>query len=256
MQIENKLRSYNGYIPNTINKWKKQFETAHNIADKILNQLYILKSRCIRDLLRKTVQKYRKLIDSNNTYICKFGPIGKSGDVLIYEFAHTFKQYKKKIIESWEIPSLSPNSNIIFLDDLIGTGKQSETYISEKLHLMLNPSHKAYILCICATPQGIERIKKNTVFEPIATFILKKSAHQYFSDECHVFTEEEKAYLKHISSKLQTPEHSYYTQLGLLLAFYFTVPNNTLPIIWKNKAPYEDNSGNQKQWRALLPRDY
>jgi hypothetical protein len=254
--MENKLRYYNGYIPNTVNKWKKQFEPAHNIADKILNQLHILKSRNIRDLLRNTVQKHRKLLDSDNTRICKFGPIGKSGDILIYEFSHTFRQYRGKIIESWEIPNLSPNSNIVFLDDLIGTGQQSETYITEKLYLLLNPSHKAYLLCICATPQGIERIKKNTCFKPIATFILEEKSHQHFSNKCNIFTEEEKTYLRHISQKLQNPERSYYIKLGLLLAFYFTVPNNTLPIIWKDNAPYEDDSGNQRRWRALLPRDY
>lgn len=256
MKIESKLSKYNGYVPKLLNGWKSQLNTSDQCISKILKSLWILDSREIRALLRNVVKENIKLIESENCFICKFGPVGKSGEVLLYEFTHTFRKYKRKIIESWNIPSLPENSIIIFLDDLVGTGTQSTNYINEKVIQVLNPSHVAYLLCMCATPQGINNVEENTNFIILPAAVLNQSNYQYLSEECRLFDQSEKDFLIDLNRRLHDPDVGYYEFLGLLLAFYFTVPNNTLPFIWKNKAIYLDENGEQKEWQALLPRYY
>jgi hypothetical protein len=70
-----------------------------------------------------------------------------------------------------------------------------------------------------------------------------------------VFDQKEKAQLKCINGKLIQVGSAKYDK-GLLLAFYYAVPNNTMPIIWKEGQKYNDNSGNTRNWFALLPRKY
>lgn len=156
MKIENKLSKYSGYIPNSVTRWKSQLNIADESKNKILKYLEIYSSRQIRKILRTIASKNSNIIGNINSYICKFGPVGKSGEILLYEFFHTFKEYRHKIIEIWKIPRLPENSIIIFIDDLVGTGTQSVSQL-HKLSQILNPSHKAYLLCLCATPQEIGR---------------------------------------------------------------------------------------------------
>lgn len=256
MGIEKKLHKYNGYISGSLESWKSQLNTSNECIKKILGSLWILDSREIRSLLRTVVKNNIKLIENENCFICKFGPVGKSGEVLLYEFTHTFRKYTKKVIESWEIPSLPEKSRIIFLDDLVGTGTQSTNYINEKVSQILNPSHEAYLLCLCATPQGIVNVQENTNVMIIPAAILNQRDYQYLSKECELFEESEKNFLIDLNMRLHDPHIGYYESLGLLLAFYFTVPNNTLPFIWKNKAMYLSENGERKEWHALLPRYY
>lgn len=255
MNIEEKLRKYQGYVQNSVGRWKSQLNISEESIGKILKYLEIFSSRDIRGILRKVVNQNKKLIENDNCYICKFGPTGKSGDILLYEFFHTFKKYKRKLKETWEIPQLSESSKIVFIDDLVGTGTQSVRYI-DKLSQLLNPSHTGYLLCLCATPQGIKKIKENTTISVIAGIILKEDTYQHLNDKCNNFDNTEKNFLRDLNAMLQDPDRGYYANLGLLLAFYFTVPNNTLPFIWKDKADYLDLSGLRRKWRALLPREY
>jgi len=256
MSIENKLKKYNGYKPGTVSKWKSQLATSPQCIRKILANLQIIDSRKIRILLRKIVAENTILIEKENSFFCKFGQPGKSGEILIYEFYHTFPKYKNKVIESWEISALPESSTVIFLDDLVGTGKQSKTHIINKLNLLLNPSHDAFLLCLCATHTGIKTVEENTNVTVLPALILDEESHQYLSDQNNIFSLTEKDFLRDINNRLHDSERAYYAELGLLLAFYFAVPNNTLPFIWKDKANYIDNSGSEKKWCALLPRCY
>lgn len=255
INIEDKLRVYSGYIHNSVDSWKSQIKMDEMLFQKILNNLVILNSKEIRSLLRTIVSDNKKLIERNNCYICKFGEEGKSGDILMYEFRHTFKQYSKKIIESWRISTLPSESEIVFIDDLIGTGNQSVTHITGKLNQVMNPSHRGYLLCLCATPQGIKYVHSNTNIKVLSGYILEENQCQYLSDRCSLFSAEEKNFLKNINTRIDGNTSCYWS-LGLLLAFYFTVPNNTLPFIWKHDVEYKHIDGTRKRWQALLPRDY
>lgn len=256
MGVEEKLLKYNGYERGLLDAWKAQLRGWEQCVEKVLEYIWILDSRKIRSLLRDLVGQNIRLFEANNSFVCKFGPVGKSGEILAYEFRHTFKRYNRKLIESWEIPTLAEGSKVVFLDDLVGTGIQSSNYICEKLTPVLNPSHEAYLLCLCATPQGITKVQESTNVVIIPGIILQEEKYQYFSAKCPSFEPREKEFLRELNARLHDPSLGYYDYLGLLLAFYFTVPNNTLPFIWKDKAVYKNGHGAERKWKALLPRDY
>lgn len=251
--MEDKLKSYNGYIPKSFSRWRSQVKLADPSIAKIIGNLEIINSREVREVLRRAVSKYAGIFKAKNSYICKFGDVGKSGEILIYEFRHTFKEHASKLIETWQIPSLPEKSKIIFLDDLIGTGRQSVRHIVDKLYKIISPSHEAFLFTLCSTPQGMTHVENNTNFKVIAGRILSEDRFQYLHDKCNVFDSSEKDYLKTLRVSLSSSASDY--DLGLLLAFWFTVPNNTMPFIWNNGYGYSDN-GVQKKWLALLPREY
>ncbi len=256
MTIEEKLCKYHGYAPRNVDKWKSQLTICTRSINKILKCIQILTGHDIRELFRQIVADRKDIIESDDCYICQFGPTGKSGGLLLYEFVKACKHYKEKIIESWEIPSLPEGSKIIFIDDIVGTGRQSTEYITTKLNKILNSSHKGFLICLCATPQGIKRVEDNTNISVIPGCILDERTKQYLNDKCDIFNREEKEYLKNLNERIHDYSRGFYANMGLLLAFYFSVPNNTLPFIWKEKAVYVDDEGITKKWNALLPRDY
>jgi hypothetical protein len=62
----------------------------------------------------------------------------------------------------------------------------------------------------------------------------------------------EKEKLKELNALLGRNEFD----IGLLIAFYYGTPNNTMPFIWKNGFKYTDKKGCNDTWFALLPRKY
>ena len=255
--METKLLRYNGYREKSLPKWKDQMALPDNTIKKLLEQLLVFSSREVRNILRAIIKKNSKIFERENCYICKFGGAGKSGEILIYEFRHTFPKYSKKLIETWDIPNLPEESTIVFVDDLVGSGNQSISHVHEKLNALLSPSFDAYLLCICATPQGKKHVESNSNVSIIEGMLLGEAYFQFLSKACKIFDEDEKKHIFEINKRLNYPDLAGgYGNLGLLIAFYFTIPNNTLPFIWKDGYVHTDETGKKNKWFALLPRDY
>lgn len=250
-KFDSKLIKYQAYRPGTIITWKKQMPLSWATIKKILFELKIYDSPQIRSILRSLVSNNSALFNQHDCYITNFGEKGKSGDLVLYELTHAMPHLRNKVIEPWEIAGLPANSTIVFVDDLIGTGRQSFDYITETLNRFLNASHKTYLLCLCATTDGHSRVVENTSFDVISA----ETPKQYLIDGASTFIENEKAQLTNLNAFLST-ETSNDFNMGLLIAFYYGVPNNTMPIVWKDKFKYINHMGKRKEWFALLPRSY
>lgn len=254
-RLDSKLGKYNGYRASSIGKWIAQMDLSWNTAYKVIDELKIITSIEIRRMLKATVKQNSSIFNSSNCYICKFGEPGKSGEILLYEFRHACSEYSSRIIETWEIPNLPENSRIIFVDDLLGTGQQSVEYIGDVVNPFLNPSHNAFLLSLCGTPQGIQNIKANTNFQVICHLNLDEEKYQHYSCKSTIFNDEERKHIKQINDMLSSQRDLIFDK-GLLIAFYYTVPNNTMPFIWKDNHSYTDPKRGSKNWFALLPRKY
>lgn len=254
-RFEEKLKRYNGYRDRSTWIWKKQMAISLGITKKVLNEIKILTATDIRKMLRDAVEQNRILFNSKDCYICKFGKPGKSGDIILYEFFHGCSEYRNRVIEPWKIPSLPEKAKIVFLDDLVGSGQQSVGYISQTMNLFLNPSHEAFLLSLCATPQGLEYVKRNTNFDTICSLILNETEYQHYNSKSCIFNAREREIMMDINDGLKGSGRTLFDK-GLLIAFYYAVPNNTMPFIWKDNYNYIDKKGNTKSWFALLPREY
>ena len=253
-RFEHKLRNYNGYRHNSILRWKSQMELPWKTTTKLLDELRIFSATEIRQMLRQFTSQNRSLFNNTNCYVCSFGKPGKSGYMILYEFRHACPEYSDRIIEPWKIPSLPEKSKIIFIDDLVGSGQQSVEYISNTLNYFLNPSHSAFLLSLCGTPQGLQHVQKNTNFTPVCHFVLDEEHYQHYR-RSRIFSDTERRMINSINNMLKGKNEEPFDK-ALLIAFYYSVPNNTMPLIWKDKYRYITRRGKSDNWYALLPRKY
>jgi hypothetical protein len=202
-------------------------------VNKVLNKLEVFDGQRIRDLIRVAVENNSRLFTAGSFYITSFGPIGKSGGVVFYDFAHATKISREKI-EPWQIGGLPSNSRIIFVDDLIGTGKQSVDYIHKKLNSFLSPSHRPCLFSICGTPAGMQHVRENSVFDVLCAFELHEREFNFYQENNQSFSLAEKDSFRKINQRLGQNNFDQ----GLLVAFHHSTPNNTMPFIWKDKFPY------------------
>ena len=249
---ESQLSRCQSYRHNTLVKWKQGTGLYWWEINKVLKNLHIFDAQKIREILKKIVEDNEELFKRENLFITSFGSEGKSGGKISYEFRHSGLISQKKFIESWNLIDLPPKSTVIFVEDLIGTGSQSTEYIQNKLNLILNPSYEAYLLTICATPIGIEKVKSETAFNVINGILLDEENYQNYHENCSNFTKKEKDKLIKLNNKLKNIRNNQLDyDIGLLVTFFYSPPNNSMPILWKDGFSYEN-----KKWFALIPRQY
>lgn len=246
-QYEQKLAKYSGYEKGSIIDWKNQTGASWKTIKKILSELQIFNENDIRSAYREMVSKHKELFYSENTFIVPFGPTGKSGEKLLYDFRKAIPDLEKKIIEKYEIVEKT-NSNLIFLDDIVGTGFQATNYITSSIQQFMTTSNKPYLLTICSTVQGIYEVQQ-TGFRVLSFNLLEEKKHYYLDESCLVFDKSEKEFLNILNYQLIDKRNRYH--LGLLLAFHYSTPDNSMPIIWKNQ-----NEEKKLKWKALLPREF
>lgn len=252
---EAKLLKCQSYKLNNILQWKLQTNLNWKETIKFIDKIQVFDAEKIRSTIEDIVRDNKSIFDTKNLFITSFGSEGKSGGKIAYEFRHTKLGRKYTFISSWDLPMLPENSTIIFVEDLIGTGYQSTEYILEKLNLMLSPSHKPYLLTICATPEGIHKVQKETNFNIINGILLEENKYQYNSSNCTFFNSKEKDKLFKLNEQLKKPHKPDYDK-GLLVTFFYSPPNNSMPILWKDQYPYVNQKGETKKWHALIPREY
>lgn len=254
-ELENKLMRCQNYSHNSIISWKAQTDLNWFQTIKFLKAIKVFDASSIRSTIHDIVSRNEELFNRPNLFITSFGSEGKSGSKIAYEFRHTKLINEKKFINAWDLTRLPESSTVIFVEDLIGTGTQSTEYILDKLNLLLNPSSEPFLLTICATPEGIEKVRSETNFQVINGIELVENEYQYLSQSCNYFNSKEKDKLIKLNSSLKTVGRRDFDK-GLLVTFHYSPPNNSMPILWKHNFPYKNLRGEEKNWLALLPREY
>lgn len=250
-RFEEKLLRSQRYRPKTVKRWSRQRGLSWATTNKILQNLEILDSHKIRDLIRDAVQKNPDIFLDEHCYITRFGEPGKSGDVIFYEFCHATGESNFKLIdEPWKVAGLPSKSRIVFVDDLIGTGSQSVEYINRKLSSLFASSHRPCLFSVCATPTGIETVKQHSTFEVICAMELEEVVFNHYNEHNTAFTRTERESLHDLNERLG----QNFFVMGLLVAFYYSSPDNTMPLIWRDRIQYKDADGRENSWFALLPR--
>jgi len=232
-----------------VGRWAAQTRLRPATVNKILDKLWIVDRYTIRDLIRRTVEDNAQLFDCESCYVTRFGTPGKSGEVIFYEFCHTAPDCKR-VDDPWKITDLPPKSTIIFVDDLIGTGTQSLDYIQSRLSSLLAPSHKPCLFSVCATSTGIEAVRGFSTFEVLCAMELNEADFNYYHPENLAFTSEEREQIQVLNEQLG----ENFFVMGLLLAFYYSAPDNTMPLIWREEYNYIDQDNVDQSWFGLFPR--
>src|ERR1035437_6782913 len=181
-KIEEKLMKCQSYKAGSVPEWKSQLNLNWQSTIKFLKAVDVFDSPRIRQVIHNIVINNKALFNRNKLFITAFGKQGKSGGHIVYEFKHSQLASKKQYIQGWEVAKLPEKSTILFVDDIIGTGTQAVGFILEELNSFLNPSYDPYLLTICATLEGMDKVESETSFRAICGIILSEE-YQYFSEK-------------------------------------------------------------------------
>ena len=104
-----------------------------------------------------------------------------------------------------------------------------------------------------AFPEAIKRIRRRFARVPVLAMTTFDDEVRALAPEARIFEDEgERAFAQdvmlQIGRQLVPQSPLGYGDMGALVSFHNTVPNNTLPVFWSA------GKANGREWRPLLPR--
>jgi len=185
----------------------------------------------------------------------------ESSEHLFYLLNKLTEIPKKNFIHS-ESLTASDGRDIVFIDNLIGTGNQAKKYIDKLKKEGRIGNQKLYYFAIVGLREGIRELKKSGIFEKVLTTV--EIQNKAF-DSGYIFTAEESGMAKEMASELGeqlTKDMNGVDPLGYknseaLVFFGHNTPNNSLPIFWasgKCKLLEKVGESIEIKWTPLFPR--
>lgn len=152
---------------------------------------------------------------------------------------------------------LDRETPVVFLDDFIGTGRQATEVWQHAadLDLLCRDRSRMYIFAAAVgTESGITFVQKHTGFHVLVAEVLPRSV-SVLSRPCSLFsTEVERVAAVRVLERYGEalyPEHPLgYKGSASLVGFFYSTPNNTLPIFWATTdgwIPLLPHQGPQRQ---------
>jgi hypothetical protein len=148
----------------------------------------------------------------------------------------------------------------VFLDDICGSGDTAIDYSRLVLKdlFKLNPNAKAFYYCLFATNDGLNNIRRNTLFG-------KNCAAVYELDASYRCLSAESRYLKNVPSyidpdiarqiaieygEMLNPHLAFgYKDSQMLMGFHHNTPDNTIGIMW-----LDESCGASCHWSPIFKR--
>lgn len=152
-------------------------------------------------------------------------------------------------------------SSIIIIDDIVATGRSIAgnlaTFIEEHRNTIEQGRLPIFVVALCATVEGeqylrsaIQKLDVSRIELRVCEILPRR--HQAFHKESGIWNspndeDEAKALCSQIGSRIYRRSPLGFGQVGLLVVFPSTVPNNSLPIL-------HSASRSGDSWTPLLPR--
>lgn len=264
-----------------VRRWLRQFdddnriEVAFSLLRRLAEKGYVTEGARGRTLtmLEDALQDRRNSVGSgtwkvirgrkDNLCIAYVDSETKSGAVTAREIAKRLRPGKVADCESiapWIRAHTRDDALILIVDDFSGTGSTLELGIGRFFEYAKRNGVESFlsegrVSCYCqfAFPEALERLKRT--FAGIEFL----SAHVFGDDvrsldaQAELFeTENDRNFareiLLQIGRELMPQSPLGWGDMGALVAFHNTIPNNTLPIFWC------EGTVNERQWLPLLPR--
>ena len=181
----------------------------------------------------------------------------KSSEHLFYPLNKLTEISQKNFIHS-ESLTATDSRDIVFIDDMIGTGNQAKDYINKLKKEGKIGNQKLYYFAIVGLRDGIKELKNSGLFENV--LITEEIKNKAF-DTGYIFDAEESGMAKEMAFELGEQLTQVYP-LGYknseaLVFFGHNNPNNSLPIFWASgKCKLLDGVGESTKikWTPLFPR--
>ena len=241
-----------------IQKWLDNFKIEEQpYAERVLEHFRFIDKEELKAICMKLNVAILKSFNLSDIVFVSIGGEAKSDKVIAYFFRMYNNHPEELFVNRWN-PVLSElrNKVIIYLDDVSSSGKQ----LCDDWKIFQNSISQDFIETntfifapLFITEKAKDKIEKDTKFQII--FLEKNlltNKNNILSEESDVFTENERPIAKRIfqkyGKKLYPKGPLGYGDSGLLLAFDYNTPNNTLPIVWAHS--HDINFS----WTPLFPR--
>jgi hypothetical protein len=261
VQLQNSIK------PVRIINWINNFEKDEwDMALQVLSFLkYYSVNQIIDEYNEGLKQILSKYYNDKKIFIHGFGELGKSGSTMLYFLKQTptYRENEDKFkildhVHKLKSQGLVEGSTIIFLDDIIGSGKSFKTYFIHNIkHQLIKENYtiNVLVLCIAYMNGSLDMLKK--VDEHIDIF--GSGYNKAFASSGSVFGYRPKMlpirefcfkygmplfWTFDNELKKDVPHPLGFNNSQALIIFSHSVPNNTLPIFWSNR----------KDWYPLYAR--
>lgn len=240
-----------------VKKWLACFQDSEvSLALRICERLKFYTDAEIRDICSDIAKKIRSLIGGEFEKTI-FYPLGISSSASGSNFLYSLRKELK--LDESHFPQkemdcyLHCDCNLIFIDDIIGSGKQAVGFYKKYLK---GTEAKCYYFSLLGFENGISKVRQETGFIQVMSGRILSAENRVFDSCSRVFTAEERESIKRICEKygrkLYKDHPLGYDDTEALIVFPHNCPNNTLPLIWAG----ENNEGaaGEIHWHPLWER--
>lgn len=247
------FRFYSSFRFSMVIDWLQNFDYSEiDMAISILEHTDYYRTEDISAILMKGLDKL--LTTKKRFHFVAVGQPGKSGGHILYYVKNLFKYSPYKYTNRnfyWNLSDidyskLTQHDELIFVDDIIGSGN---THYEEIINAGF-PEKRNFsvgVLSVIINEKGKSFLKRK--FPDLEIYGEVKI--DVFDDDQRLFgtrnkTKAIREFAYKYGKKLDAKNPLGYKNSQMLVIFAHAVPNNTLPIIWKDT----------KDWNALVPRSH
>lgn len=248
------FRFYSSLRFSIITDWLQNFDDSEiDMAISILEHTDYYRTEDISSILMKGLDKL--LVTKKRLHFVAIGHPGKSGGHVLYYVKNLFKYspYNKYPDRNfyWNLSEidyskLTQDDELILVDDIIGSGYTLyEEIIDAEFPVKRNFS--LGVLSVIINEKGKSFLKKKfpelEIYGEIKIDVFDNDQRLFGT---RIKTKSIREFAYKYGKKLDAKNPLGYKNSQMLVIFAHAVPNNTLPIIWKNT----------RNWTALVPRSH
>ncbi|WP_065845618.1 phosphoribosyltransferase-like protein [Bacillus cereus] len=233
-----------------VSEWLEQFsEEDQEVAIEVFTSIKYFDEELVRTLCQIGYFELVSILKSlgRSTLFIGVGGSGKSGQMIAYLFrtANSIPEGHFKFISEVGEEDLKKYQQIVFLDDIIGSGKQFIDYWDLNVKPVMDKNSvrkRFFLISLTGTRIGISNINK--AIPNIKIIVPHIREKQYYSTK-------EYDVLKKYGDGLWKNGHELgWNNSGETVVFFYNVPNNTLPILWSTR--FSKVTGDK--WKPLQQR--
>ena len=198
----------------------------------------------------------------DNLYLGHVDSETKSGAATARELAKRMSPGKcahVKGMRSWVQGHLHQDPVLVVVDDFSGTGtnlvKGLDRLWSQDEALFSKLAEEGRMVCCLQTafPEAIERLRQRFPKVQVLNMTTFDDAVRAFAPEADIFENEAdrkfaEDVILQIGQQLVPQNPLGFGNMGALVSFHNTIPNNTLPVFWSSGV------ANGREWKPLFPR--
>jgi hypothetical protein len=234
-----------------IDRWLDQFQNAdRDLAARVLDCVDFIAHEQMGEAFRSILNGlpgWHQLEEQRQgkwRFVAFSTSAGESGDAMLRLFRHANnlagKQFNELFIYKSELLSenLGSEDTVVFVDDFSGTGDQVCEAWTNSLRELLPEGPSVFLILMSASAAARTRIETETKLV-VNCYIELSASENIFSPKCKHFTPLEKRTLLTYCERADRNNPQGRGSCGLVIVFWHTCPNNSIPILHVRKRGWE-----------------